>query len=129
MIRANVARRKSREAGRQRRHRRIRKKVHGTSNTPRLVVNRSLKHISGQLVDDDGRITLAGFSTVGADLGKLDTENEGVKSAQARAAGKRLAEKAREKGIETVVFDRGGYRYHGRVQAFAEGARDGGLKF
>ncbi len=72
---------------------------------------------------------MVAFSTVGADLGSLDTESEGAKAARARLAGKKLAEKAKKKGIETVVFDRGGYKYHGRVQAFAEGARDGGLKF
>lgn len=129
MIRANTGKLKSRDSRRRRRHHRIRQKVQGTGSTPRLVVNRSLKHISGQIVDDEGQTTLVAFSTVGADLGSLDTEKEGAKSAQARVAGKRLAEKAKEKGIETVVFDRGGYRYHGRVQAFAEGARDGGLKF
>lgn len=129
MIRANTSKAKDRKARRQRRHHRIRQKLSGTAATPRLVVNRSLKHIAGQIIDDGARVTLASFSTVGADLGSVDTENEGLKAAQARAAGKRLAEIAKEKGVETVVFDRGGYQYHGRVQAFAEGAREGGLKF
>ena len=129
MIRANRAKLKSRNARRSRRHHRIRQKIAGTGEIPRLVVTRSLKHIGGQLVDDSEGATIVSFSTVGADLGSVDTEKEGAKAAVARLAGKRLAEKAKEKGIETVVFDRGGYQYHGRVQAFAEGARDGGLKF
>ena len=103
--------------------------MQGNAQRPRLTVFRSLKHISGQIVDDDAGVTLVGFSTVGADLGTLDTEKEGTKAAQARAAGKLLAEKAVAAGIESVVFDRGGYQYHGRVQAFAEGAREGGLTF
>ncbi len=129
MIRANTSKLKSRESRRRRRHHRLRKTLQGTGDTPRLVVTRSLRHISGQIVDDGARSTLVSFSTVGADLGSLDTEKEGAKAARARAAGKRLAVSAKEKGIETVVFDRGGYKYHGRVQAFAEGAREGGLRF
>jgi len=129
MIRANQRKTKSRNQQRRRRHRRIRKRINGTATTPRLAVFRSLKHMQGQIIDDSAGRTLVGFSTVGADFGALDTEKEGTKAAQARAAGKRLAAKAVEQGIESVVFDRGGYQYHGRVQAFAEGAREGGLKF
>ena len=129
MIRSNRSKRRGRDGRRRKRHHRIRQKISGTAGRPRLVVNRSLKHMSGQLIDDTTGKTLVGFSTVSAELGEPDTENEGRKSAIARVAGKRLAEKAKEQGIETVVFDRGGYKYHGRVRAFAEGARDGGLKF
>lgn len=129
MLRVNQKKTKSRGHRRLRRHRRIRKTMVGTAERPRLAVFRSARHIGGQVIDDAARRTLVGFSTVGADLGDLDTENEGTKAAQARIAGKRLAEKAVAAGIETVVFDRGGYKYHGRVRAFAEGAREGGLTF
>ncbi len=117
-----------RSAQRHRRHQRIRKKIHGTADRPRLVVFRSLKNMEGQLVDDDGHRTLMGLSTVSKDVQGLDPD-EGGKIGLAKAAGKLLGERAVKSGIETVVFDRGGYLYHGRVQAFAEGAREGGLKF
>ncbi|HEX5387254.1 MAG TPA: 50S ribosomal protein L18 [Gemmatimonadales bacterium] len=110
---------------RYRRHLRVRKQVHGTAERPRLVVFRSLKHISAQLVDDDRGVTLFG----------VNDRSEGVqadgasKVARGKATGKRLAEKARAAGITRVVFDRAGYRYHGRVQAVADGAREGGLEF
>ena len=120
---------KSRRVQRERRHRRIRKKIWGTAERPRLVVYRSLKNIEGQLVDDDAGETITGLSTQHPDLRDFEPEGDNRKVEQAFAAGKLLGEKAREKGIETVIFDRGGYQYHGRVQAFAEGAREGGLKF
>jgi large subunit ribosomal protein L18 len=85
--------------------------------------------MEGQVVDDDAGRTLVGLSTLSADLPDTAGGDEPRKVAQARAAGRLLAEKAVAAGVETVVFDRGGYRYHGRVKAFAEGAREGGLKF
>jgi len=115
----------SRNARRARRHLRVRKKVSGTADRPRLVVYRSLKHMEGQLVDDLAGKTLAGVSTRAV---TVDGDEAG-KTAASREAGRKLAEKAKEAGIEKVVFDRGGYRYHGRVKAFADGARDGGLEF
>jgi large subunit ribosomal protein L18 len=97
----------------------------GTAERPRLVVFRSLKHIYAQVVDDDRGVTLLGVSD-GSEGVSLDGQG---KVARAKATGKLLAEKARAAGISKVVFDRGGYRYHGRVQAVAEGAREGGLEF
>ena len=108
---------------RARRHRRIRGKVFGTAERPRLVVFRSNKGISAQLVDDDSGKTLAGASWVGL------KSFSGNKTAQAAEVGKALAAAAKDAGVETCVFDRGGYLYHGRVKALAEGARQGGLKF
>jgi len=115
---------KTREERRYRRHLRVRKRVAGTTERPRLVVFRSLKHIYAQLVDDDRGISLLGVSD---DSEGLALEGVG-KVAKAKATGKLLAEKAKTAGITKVVFDRGGYRYHGRVQAVAEGAREGGLE-
>jgi len=120
---------KSRALQRKRRHFRVRNKVQGTAERPRLVVFRSLKNIEGQLVDDDARRTLVGFSTVGGELKDLEAKSKNRKVEQAHAAGKVLAERAKSQGISSVVFDRGGYKYHGRVKAFAEGAREGGLEF
>jgi large subunit ribosomal protein L18 len=108
---------------RARRHRRIRGKVSGSAERPRLVVFRSNKGISAQLVDDDSGKTLAGASWVGL------KSFSGNKTDQATEVGKTLAAAAKEAGVETCVFDRGGYLYHGRVKALAEGAREGGLKF
>ena len=108
---------------RERRHRRIRGKVHGTAERPRLVVHRSNKGIFAQLVDDENGRTITGASWLGL------KSFEGSKVEQAAEVGKALAEAAKKAGIETVVFDRGGYLYHGRVKALAEGAREGGLKF
>lgn len=119
---------KSRALQRKRRHFRVRNKIQGTAERPRLVVYRSLKNIEGQLVDDDARRTLIGFSTVGGEFKDLETEKN-RKVEEAHAAGKLLAERAKSQGITSVVFDRGGYKYHGRVKAFAEGARKGGLEF
>jgi large subunit ribosomal protein L18 len=118
---------KTREQRRERRHRRVRAKVHGTAERPRLVVHRSINHVEGQVVDDVSGRTLVGLSTL--DAGLRDKRSEMNKTEASRAAGKALAEKARELGVTKVVFDRGGYVYHGRVKAFAEGAREGGLDF
>jgi len=108
---------------RARRHRRIRGKVSGTAERPRLVIFRSNKGISAQLIDDDSGKTLAGASWVGL------KSFSGNKTDQATEVGKNLAAAAKDAGVETCVFDRGGYLYHGRVKALAEGAREGGLKF
>lgn len=111
---------RTRDEMRLRRHLRVRKKVVGTPERPRLVVHRSLKHISAQLVDDSGQRTL---------LTVTDRGLEGKKTEKSREVGKRLAVRAKEAGVKKVVFDRAGYRYHGRVQAVADGAREGGLEF
>jgi large subunit ribosomal protein L18 len=118
---------KTREQRRERRHRRVRAKVHGTAERPRLVVHRSINHVEGQVVDDVSGRTLVGLSTLDAAL--REKRGELNKTEASHAAGKALAEKAREMGVTKVVFDRGGYVYHGRVKAFAEGAREGGLDF
>ena len=117
---------KQRRERRERRHSRVRKKVAGTTERPRLVVFRSLNNVEAQIVDDTKQITLVGISTLNADV---KSEDGLSKSERGRVAGKLLAERAREKGITKVVFDRGGYLYHGRVKAFADGAREGGLEF
>ena len=109
---------------RERRHRRIRGKVAGTAERPRLAVFRSNKGIFAQLVDDESGRTLAGASWLG-----LPKSFKGNRIEQAAEVGKAVAAAAKKAGIETVVFDRGGYLYHGRVKALAEGAREGGLKF
>ena len=111
-------------AGRARRHLRVRKKVTGSATRPRLVVNRSAKHMFAQIVDDTVGRTLAAASTLDASIRAAD----GDKTAKARQVGELLAQRAKDAGIEAVVFDRGGYRYHGRVAALADGAREGGLK-
>jgi large subunit ribosomal protein L18 len=118
---------RTRQDRRERRHRRVRAKVTGTAERPRLVVYRSLNHVEGQVVDDVQGRTLVGLSTNSAGLRERAAELN--KTEASRAAGKALAERAREQGITAVVFDRGGYLYHGRVKAFAEGAREGGLEF
>ena len=105
------------------RHARLRKKVTGTAEKPRLAVFRSLKHVYAQIIDDTKGHTLVSASS-------QDAGHEGGGNAEgAKAVGARLAEKAKAAGIETVVFDRGGFAYHGRVAALADGARDGGLNF
>lgn len=114
-------------SGREKRAIRVRKKVIGTSEKPRISVRRTLKHIFVQLVDDEKGISLVGISSYGPDL--RGQTIEGGKIAVARVVGKLIAEKAKEKGITKAVFDRGGYLYHGRVKAVAEGAREGGLQF
>lgn len=103
--------------------RRVRGKIHGTSECPRLSVFRSNKQIYAQIIDDRAGKTLAAAGSLGAD------EAKGAKLDQAAAVGKMIAEKAKAAGIETVVFDRNGYLYHGRVKTLAEAAREGGLKF
>ena len=121
--------RKSRVLQRKRRHLRVRNKVQGTSDRPRLCIYRSLKNIEGQIIDDDAGRTLVGLSTLAAELKDLSPEGKHRRVEEAKAAGKLLGEKAKAQGITAVVFDRGGYKYHGRVKAFAEGAREGGLEF
>lgn len=110
--------------GRARRKRRIRGKIEGTSERPRLTVFRSTKHIYGQVIDDSQSKTLAAFSSA-----SKESTSEGDKKTRAKSVGEGLAKLCKEKGIDKVVFDRNGYLYHGRVKAFAEGAREGGLTF
>jgi large subunit ribosomal protein L18 len=110
---------------RSRRHLRVRKKVAGTSLRPRMVVNRSSRHLFVQVVDDTTGTTLAWASTMEADV----RSDSGDKTAKARKVGEIVADRAKSAGIETVVFDRGGNKYHGRVAALADGARDAGLAF
>ncbi|MCX5765935.1 MAG: 50S ribosomal protein L18 [Gemmatimonadetes bacterium] len=111
---------KTRSGLRTRRHIRVRAKVHGTAERPRLVVFRSDKHISAQLVNDDAQHTL---------LTVTDNGFTGKKSEKSVEVGKKIAEKAKAAGISKVVFDRAGYQFHGRVKAVADGAREGGLEF
>ena len=111
---------KGRHELRARRHLRVRKRVTGVAERPRLVVFRSLKHITAQLVDDAARRTL---------MTVTDTKLTGKKMEKSVAVGKLIAEKAKAAGIAKVVFDRGGYKFHGRVKAVADGAREGGLEF
>jgi large subunit ribosomal protein L18 len=122
-----MANKKTRSVARIRRHVRIRKQISGTAERPRLNVFRSLKDIYAQVIDDEQGHTLVSASSIDQELrakmgGKTKTE-------QANLVGKAVAERAKENGIETVVFDRGGYRYIGRVKALADGAREGGLRF
>jgi large subunit ribosomal protein L18 len=118
-----VKRAKGKSAARGRRHLRLRKKVTGTTVRPRLVVSRSSRHVFVQVVDDTLGKTVASASTMEPDLRSF----EGDKTAKARKVGELLAERAKSAGVEAVVFDRGGNKYHGRVAAIAEGAREGGL--
>ncbi|MBR7164465.1 MAG: 50S ribosomal protein L18 [Clostridia bacterium] len=108
-----------------RRHKRVRKLISGTAERPRLNVFRSLKHIYAQIIDDTKGITLVSASTLDKEL----KESYGGNKDAARAVGKLVAQRAIDAGIKSVVFDRGGYIYHGRVQELAEGAREGGLEF
>jgi large subunit ribosomal protein L18 len=114
----------ARRIGKARRHFRVRKKVAGTATRPRLVVTRSTRHITAQVVDDLAGHTLASASTL-----ELRKGGEGDKSALARQVGALVAQRAKEKGIGAVVFDRGGNKYHGRIAALADGARESGLEF
>src|SRR5690625_4426002 len=118
-----TTRNKSRRSARIRRHARLRKNIVGTAERPRLVVTRSTRHVFVQLVDDDKGHTLASASTMEADVRALD----GDKTSRAKRVGELVAERAKDAGIEVVVFDRGGNKYTGRVAAVAEGAREGGL--
>jgi len=113
----------TREQRRMRRRRRVRAKVHGTANRPRLSVFRSNRGVFAQLIDDDAAGTVVAVSWTEPDLRKLKAAE------QAKRAGELLAERAKQSGVETCVFDRGGYQYHGRVKELAEGAREGGLAF
>ena len=112
---------------RQRRHERVRRKVFGTAEAPRLCVYRSLNHIYVQLIDDTKGVTLCSASTMEKDV-KAEIKDM-TKTEAAKVVGKKAAEKALAKGVKTVVFDRGGYLYTGRVQAVADGAREAGLNF
>jgi large subunit ribosomal protein L18 len=114
-----------RSVSRSRRHSRVRKKVTGTTERPRLVVFRSARHIEVQVVDDSVGKTLASASTMEADVRAVD----GDKTAKAQTVGKLVGERAKDAGVSAVVFDRGGYRYHGRIAAVADGAREAGLEF
>ena len=122
---------RTKEETRQRLHDRIRKKLRGTAQRPRLAVFRSQGHIYAQVVDDDLATTLCAASSLDKSLRKdgKSKSKTGGNVASAKAVGALIASRAKDKGIEAVVFDRGGYKYHGRVRAFAEGAREGGLKF
>ena len=111
---------------RQRVHTRIREKMSGTAERPRLNIYRSLNHIYTQLIDDQNGVTLASASTMGK---KGDGKKYGGNIAAAAEVGKLIAERAQEKGIKKVVFDRGGYLYHGRIKALADAAREAGLEF
>jgi large subunit ribosomal protein L18 len=115
-----IRRARSREDRRTRRHIRVRRKVSGTAERPRLVVYRSLKHIYAQLVDDTAGRTL---------ITVTDNDVEGKKTVRSAEVGRRIAARAKESGVTRVVFDRAGYQYHGRVKAVAEAAREGGLEF
>ncbi|MGH9405877.1 MAG: 50S ribosomal protein L18 [Terriglobia bacterium] len=117
----------SKDATRRRIHARIRKKIGDGARPPRLNVFRSLNHIYGQIIDDQAGRTLVSASSL--DPGVKQSLKSGGNVAAAKAVGKALAARAREAGVERVVFDRGGYAYHGRVKAFADAAREGGLKF
>jgi large subunit ribosomal protein L18 len=119
--RVSLERRRSRT----RRHARLRKKVAGTPARPRLVVNRSSRHVVAQLIDDVAGHTLAAASTLEADVRALS----GDKKAKAARVGELIATRARAAGVTAVVFDRGGYLYHGRIAALADAAREGGLEF
>jgi large subunit ribosomal protein L18 len=114
-----------RRLSRTRRHTRLRKKIHGTPARPRLVVNRSSRHMFAQIIDDVAGHTLASASTMEADVRALD----GDKKARAAKVGELLADRAKAAGLSAVVFDRGGYNYHGRIAALADAAREGGLEF
>ena len=130
-ISANAKKRTGSQVSRKRRsavtkrHARLRKKVRGTAERPRLAVKRSSRHIVVQLIDDLAGRTLASASSLETDVRELD----GDKKARAAAVGKLVAERAREAGVTAVVFDRGGFDYHGRIAALADAAREGGLEF
>jgi large subunit ribosomal protein L18 len=116
---------KQKRDGRARRHARVRKQVHGTAERPRLAVYRSNRHVVAQVIDDRAGTTLASASTLEADLRTGSTSNRDA----AAKVGAKVAERAKAAGIDQVVFDRGGFRYHGRVAALADAAREAGLEF
>ncbi|MFN2490669.1 MAG: 50S ribosomal protein L18 [Actinomycetota bacterium] len=110
--------------GRSRRHRRVRKKIFGVAERPRLAVYRSNRHVYAQLIDDAAGRTLASASTL-----KDAASSDGSPKERAKAVGSALASRAKDAGISEAIFDRGGFRFHGRVKAIADGAREGGLRF
>lgn len=112
---------------RQKRHRIVRNKVHGSAERPRLNVYRSLNHIYAQVIDDDAGVTLLAVSTLDKEVKVMVEKGYGLDAA--KAVGKAVADRALEKGIKSIVFDRGGYKYHGRVKALADAARENGLNF
>jgi large subunit ribosomal protein L18 len=117
----------NRSIARKRRHARVRKHVHGTPERPRLNVFRSLNEIYVQVIDDEAGATIVSASSIDVNLrSQMDKKN---KTEQAALVGEEVAKRAKDKGVSTVVFDRGGFRYQGRVKALAEGARKGGLEF
>ena len=118
---------KTKEAIRERIHRRIRKKLAGTPERPRLAVFRSQSHIYAQVIDDEAGQTLCQASSV--EMRGGDKKQRGANVDAAKKVGQLIASRCKEKGVETVVFDRGGFQYHGRVKALADAAREGGLKF
>ena len=122
-----MAKRSSNEM-RLRRHMRLRQKVRGTSERPRLCVNRTLNHIHAQVIDDVAGVTLVAASTVQKDIGAQVDGGKGSRVA-AKIVGQIIAQRAKEKGVEAVVFDRNGNQYHGAIKEFAEAAREGGLQF
>ena len=115
---------KGKNAARRRRHARVRKRIQGSAARPRLVVNRSARHIFAQVIDDEAGVTLVSASTMEADLRALEAE----KTEKARKVGEMIAQRAEDAGVTQVVFDRAGHKYHGRIAAVADGAREGGLK-
>ncbi len=119
----------TRRLGRARRHFRLRKKVSGTPVRPRLVVTRSSRHITAQIVDDLAGHTLASASTLDVSIRSVSPGERGDKTAQAKKVGELVAARAKDKGVDSVVFDRGGNAYHGRVAALADAARESGLTF
>ncbi len=119
-----MIRKEDRQEARVRRHLRIRKKVSGTAETPRLAVYRSEKNIYAQIIDDVAQVTIVAASSLDKDFNGV-----GSNKAAAKEVGKLVAQRAIEKGIKSVVFDRGGFIYHGRIQELAEGAREAGLEF
>jgi large subunit ribosomal protein L18 len=120
---------KSTRESRERRHKRLRVKINGTAERPRLSVYRSLEHIYAQVIDDTAGHTLASASTLDAEVKKALGKNGKPKLEEAKIVGQIVAARAKEKGVNTVVFDRGGNIYHGRIKALADGAREGGLEF
>jgi len=122
-----MARHFSKNIKRQAVHTRIRKRILGTADRPRLNVYRSLTHIYAQIIDDERSITLASASTVDKQIRAQNKSGGDI--ASAKVVGAEIAKRAKSLGVETVVYDRGGYRYHGRVKALAEAAREAGLKF
>lgn len=118
---------KSRRDARKHRHRRVRAKISGTTERPRLNIYRSLDNIYAQVIDDSKGHTLVSASTIDKEVAEKTKDMDKVDAA--KHVGKVVAERAKQVGITTIVFDRGGYRYHGRIKALAEGAREGGLDF